>query len=448
MLWEITLHQIFTPVVTAGVLTAFVTLATVIGLPGGGSRFAWIAQGVGAITSVALAVATHDLIPFVIALLVALLVIEYVRTLDYGQPAWPLLVVLTDGAIWGMIFIYSGPQNARQEYPDLSTGALIFPACLLFAMNGSSVAVRVMLQQKRIGTFDTIQAMIAFLLLISSVLFFAPRNGSIALGILCAMLSATAYMASLLRLRHQADRRSFQVFAAWGAALFIAGLLWSLPQSTAGIALAIAGLVAYIVAVRTDMRILELHGLVFLCVATVISGISLYVFGTLVGQVPGRPALTVWIIAFSAVASYSVEKDSPGDKWTRQALHLIPALLAVAAICALLVRGLLALATLAISLDVHHIALLRTFVISAMSLCLAFAGSRWGRLSMTRMAYIALIFVAAKLLFEDLRHGHMEFIAGSIFLFAITLITVPRLVRAGAKARSESHAKTLEPIGG
>jgi hypothetical protein len=158
--------------------------------------------------------------------------------------------------------------------------------------------------------------------------------------------------------------------------------------------------------------------------------------------------LTVWIIAFSAVASYSVEKDSPGDKWTRQALHLIPALLAVAAICALLMSGLLALATLAISLDVHHIAFLRTFVISAMSLCLAFAGSRWGRLSMTRMAYIALIFVAAKLLFEDLRHGHMEFIAGSIFLFAITLIAVPRLVRAGAKARSESHAKTLEPIGG
>jgi predicted tellurium resistance membrane protein TerC len=61
---------------------------------------------------------------------------------------------------------------------------------------------------------------------------------------------------------------------------------------------------------------------------------------------------------------------------------------------------------------------------------------------MTRMAYVALAFVAAKLLFEDLRHGHMEFTAGSIFLFAITLIAVPRLVRMGTKSRAEAHART------
>jgi predicted tellurium resistance membrane protein TerC len=74
-----------------------------------------------------------------------------------------------------------------------------------------------------------------------------------------------------------------------------------------------------------------------------------------------------------------------------------------------------------------------------LSLFLAFAGSRWGRVTMTRLAYGALAFVAAKLIFEDLRHGHMEFIAGSIFLFAITLIAVPRLVRMGAQSRAALH---------
>ena len=48
---------------------------------------------------------------------------------------------------------------------------------------------------------------------------------------------------------------------------------------------------------------------------------------------------------------------------------------------------------------------------------------------MTRLAYVALAFIAAKLIFEDLRHGHMEFIAGSIFFSRITLIAVPSLVR-------------------
>jgi predicted tellurium resistance membrane protein TerC len=67
---------------------------------------------------------------------------------------------------------------------------------------------------------------------------------------------------------------------------------------------------------------------------------------------------------------------------------------------------------------------------------------------MTRMAYVALAFVAAKLLFEDLRHGHMESIAASIFLFALTLIALPRLARMGAKSRAESHAVTLVSIRG
>jgi hypothetical protein len=93
-------------------------------------------------------------------------------------------------------------------------------------------------------------------------------------------------------------------------------------------------------------------------------------------------------------------------------------------------------------LDVHHVAFLRTLVISAVALCLAFAGSRWGRIAMARLAYVALAFVAAKLLFEDLRHGHMEFIAGSICLFALALIAVPRLVRLGAKSRIDLPAGT------
>jgi hypothetical protein len=38
------------------------------------------------------------------------------------------------------------------------------------------------------------------------------------------------------------------------------------------------------------------------------------------------------------------------------------------------------------------------------------------------------------LVLEDLRHGHLEFIAASIFLFAVTLIAVPRLARMGPRA--------------
>jgi predicted tellurium resistance membrane protein TerC len=53
------------------------------------------------------------------------------------------------------------------------------------------------------------------------------------------------------------------------------------------------------------------------------------------------------------------------------------------------------------------------------------------RPELIQITYAALAFVAAKLIFEDLRHGHFEFIAASIFLFAISLMIVPRLSRMG-----------------
>ena len=78
-------------------------------------------------------------------------------------------------------------------------------------------------------------------------------------------------------------------------------------------------------------------------------------------------------------------------------------------------------------------AFIRTLAVCSVALGLAFGGAWWRRPEMTRIAYAALAFEAAKLLFEDLRHGRMEFIAASFFLFAITLIGVPRLARLGHK---------------
>jgi hypothetical protein len=107
--------------------------------------------------------------------------------------------------------------------------------------------------------------------------------------------------------------------------------------------------------------------------------------------------------------------------------------LAVCVLAAFLVHFLLFLAALRIVPDVCHVAFIRTLTCCAVALAVAFAGSRMRRQELTRIAYATLAFIAAKLVFEDLRHGQFEFIAGSIFLFAITLIAVPRIARMGQK---------------
>jgi hypothetical protein len=126
-------------------------------------------------------------------------------------------------------------------------------------------------------------------------------------------------------------------------------------------------------------------------------------------------------------------KELPAESGRNQFLHFVPALILSCAIVALLVQGLLRLAAFFVTPDVFHVAFIRTVAICSAALALAFGGARWHRLQMTRIAYAALAFEAIKLLFEDLLDGRMEFIAASIFLFAITLIGVPRFARVGNK---------------
>jgi hypothetical protein len=81
----------------------------------------------------------------------------------------------------------------------------------------------------------------------------------------------------------------------------------------------------------------------------------------------------------------------------------------------------------------HHVAFIRTLTACTAAIALAYGGAHWLRMELTRIGYATLALVAVKLLLEDLRHGHLAFIAGSIFLFAITLIVVPRVGRVGQR---------------
>jgi len=102
-------------------------------------------------------------------------------------------------------------------------------------------------------------------------------------------------------------------------------------------------------------------------------------------------------------------------------------------VVALAVQGLVELTSMKVIPGAHHLAFIRTFTVCVAAIALAFGGAHWRRLELTRIGYAALGLLALKLVVEDLRHGHLAFIAGSIFLFAITLIVVPRVARMGQR---------------
>lgn len=435
MLWELTLRfNVLPPAITAAVLAGFVVAATVLAWKRDLAPVFWVANVTAAVAALALAIGTHQLTPFIAALLLMALICEYAAEHNHEMSLRPLVAVAADLGVWALIFIYTGPQMARAGYPELATAKLLLPGCLLFLIYAVSVAFRTVVQRQKITVFETGQAIAAFLLAAVSLLYFEPQGAALLVGVVCLLLAAGGYAAAFALFSEAEASRNFHVFATWSALLFLAGCALTLPSLGVAACLAVAAVAATVLGARLGHRTLEFHGLLYLVAAAIASGLLGYALQSLAGTLPAAPGLAVWLASASALACYALGKPGAEGGWSQQGLRLLTAALAACALAALAVKGLLGLAALGLTVDVHHIAFARTLTICALALALAYAGSHLRRTELTRLAYAALGLVAVKLLLEDLRHGQLAYIAASIFLFAVTLLVVPRLARMGKKA--------------
>jgi hypothetical protein len=430
MLWELTMRfHVLAPGASAAVLGLLVAAATALSWKEESSSAFSVAFGAAALIALALSVVTHVMIAFLLLLLAMIAICEY-RSIRSGvQGARMIVAAIADCAVWFVIVIYRSPANVRGDYPLLGTAALVAPASVLFLITATGVVFKTAVAQRRITALETIQSMVAFLLWMGSLLFLVPQAGGRIAGVICLLFAAACYAAAFKLFRGAPEPRNFHVFAVWSAGLLLAGILLSFPPAWAVALLALAAIGAAILAAQMCCITLECHGIIYLAVAALSCGLLEFSFRSLAGTMPAKVAWSVLLVSGCALFCYLAAREREREAWQQQALHLASALLAVCALSALAAQGTVRLLALGITPDVFHVALIRTLVLCAIALGLAFAGSRWQRPEMRRIAYAALGFLAIKLLFEDLRHGRLEFIAASIFLFALALIGVPRLAR-------------------
>jgi hypothetical protein len=434
MLWELTMRfHVLAPWASAAVLGAFVVAITSLTWKRERSKDLSVAYAAAALTAVVLSIVTHVMMPFLALLLLMAALCEYKSLRDGGAGIRVLVAALTDCAVWALIFIYRSPESTPADYPALEPLTLVAPACLLFLVMAASLTVSTVALRRRITAYETMQATFSFLLAVCATLFLVPHVGSRIVGVVCLVFSGVCYAAGWGIFRRAAELRKFYVFSLWSASLFFAGVFLCLPPVLAVVCLALAAVISALVALRIGCVTLECHGIAYLCMAAASCGLAEYALRALAGAMPGGAAAGIFLVAAGALLCYVAAREVPGEALRLQLLHLVPALMAAGAVTALLTHGIVRLVSLLFTPDVFHIAFIRTFTVCAIALVLAFAGSRWRRLELTRAAYVAIAFVAAKLVFEDLRLGHMEFIAASIFLFAMTLIGVPRLSRTGSR---------------
>lgn len=435
MLWELTNRfHVLAPAASAAVLGLVAAVTTALSWKRPQAPDFQVAFAAVALTALALSVVTHVMLPYLVLLTFMVVICEY-RSMRLGVQGAvrPLVAVIADAGVWFLIVIYRNPASARLDYPPLGTLAMVLPASALFLIMAVSVVVRTAVLRRKITAFETFQSVITFFLWLITLLFLVPQVNSRIVGIICLVLAAACYVAAWGMFRPASELRNFHVFAVWSVLLLLSGIYLSLPPAWAIACLALASISSAVIAVRICCITLESHGIIYLTVAVAACGMLEYSFQALAGVMPAKVSWSVFLVSACALLCYIAAREREGEAWQQQALHLVPALFAVCAIAGLTAQGTLWLVALRIDPAAFHVAFIRTLILCAIAVALAFAGSRWRRPEMTRIAYGALAFVAAKLFFEDLRHGHMEFIAGSIFLFALTLIGVPRLARIGQR---------------
>jgi hypothetical protein len=444
MLWELTLRfKVLSPAIAAGVVCGYALAALALALFGRGvsdrnlsrdpASVVRVAFFAAAVLSLALAIASHAIMPFIVVLLTLTALCEFAPELDRMPETGALMALAADAAIWILIYIYFSQQGAGADYPSLARTALLSPGIALFVLFAAGVIFRTVLKGKPITVFATVQTTIALLLAAVSLADFGPSRAVVILGAVCLALSAASYALVFAVFERAAARRNVAIFSAWAAALLLAGSFLCLPPLPMIELLGAAAIAATKVGRWKSWLAFEFYGMVFLVVAAAASGLFSFFASALVGTPPGTAALGVWLIAICSILCYTAAMPREGESRVPHTLHLAFAALAAGAVAALIVQGLVSLVAFKIVPGAHHLAFIRTLTLCATALALDYGGARWRRLELTRLGYAVLVLVAIKLVFEDLRNGHLGYIAASIFLVALTFIAAPRVARTHRK---------------
>jgi hypothetical protein len=433
MLWELTLRfHLLNAASAAAILGVYSAATLMLAWRRENCPVGWVGNFSGVALAVGLAFATHDPAVFLIVLMLLAVLGEIAtgRSEMMGQRA--LNAAALDIALWATLFIYAGAAANRVDYASLQPGALVLLSLLALAIYVASVLVRTVLLGKRILLFECAQLAAVFILAVTGLLNFGGAWGKPLLGGVCFGFAALSYALALTRFDAMPQKRNVHVFASWSLALVLGGCWLLLDATGSTVLLSIAAVAAMGYGARRPTT--GFHGLVYLVVAAVVSGLVDFTVNVLAGSFPAAPGWMVWLAALMAIATYALAVRMSGAQWEQRVLQFASGLLAITAGTALLLFGIVQLAMLRIAALTHQIDLIRTLTVCVVALALGYAGARWQRRELAWMDYGMLVLVGGKILLSDALHGHLGFIAAAIFLYALTFILLPRVVKMGQRA--------------
>lgn len=432
MLWELTMRfQILPGQSAAVILGAYAIVASTLAWNHHFVAISWIANGSASIATLAFGIATRQMVPFFIASLFIALVGEVAATSRRSLRARPVIALAADLAVFVLIAIYSGAPESHVDYPTIGASLLLAFAPTLLVIYAASAVTQTVLLRRGISIFEIAQTLTAALLTVWAVLAFLPGHGALVLGILCLIASAVGYAVVFGLFDRIHAERNYHVYAVGSLALLLLGSYLSLQPAWLALSLSALSCILVFLGTRTTHATLLFHGIALLLFAALSSAQFSFFAHTMVGLSLIPPGWIVSCVCIAAILCYLALPHVDPARWWDRLLRILSAALATTAATTFLVWLLAQITSDGANPKASHIAVIRTFALCIVALALAWIGSRLHRLELSWLVWVVLAFAALKIFFEDLQHGQFGFTAASIFLYAVTIILVPRLPHLG-----------------
>jgi hypothetical protein len=395
-------------------------------------------------TSAALLLTTLDVLPFTFVFLAIALAMEVSACLNHWLSERWLTATAADLAVLLATWLVTNERGLPEGYAAIPHAALLGAQVALLAIYLSSTIVRTLLRGFTFTWFETAQCAVAFLISVGGGLQLTSHDARVApaLAILALVCAAACYLVSFLMLDSEGEQhsRNFHTYSTFGILLALAGSRILLSGAAAAVAWSVLAVAAIWVGGVFLRLTLKVHGTIFLLLALGVSSALEQAAGLLLGSRtwPGGAPWAIWSGALTASLCYAIgtrHGASVTPSWSSRALRIL-----VAGTAVLLVAGIAAgLLTSAYHLifgaEATHAfcATLRTFVLSAAALLLAWAGGRWDRPEFSRLVYPVMALGAYRMIGVDLQQDRTTALFLSLLLYGGALILLPKLIRARAE---------------
>ncbi|MEZ5356913.1 MAG: hypothetical protein R2762_30100, partial [Bryobacteraceae bacterium] len=432
LLWEAVLrfHAVTTP---AAALALFGF--TALGLTGSWrnnlTHVAWIATLAGLFTSAALLLATHDLVPFTFAIVAIAAVVEFSACFDHWLRERWLVALVANLSVCLTTWIATREMGVPEGYAPIVPVAVVGAQILLLAVYLGTAMARTLWRGLPFSGFEVLQCAFAFLLAIYGGLRVARTAPAIALWLpaITLIFGVACYLVSFAFLDRVGRRgRNFYVYSTFGLVLTMTGAGILLSPARYGALLSAGALAFLALAIRWERITLLWHGTVFLLLGLILSGTISSVVPLLIAEAAGLAALSgyAWAGAMGALAACLLLWRFPptGESiWARTPVFVTG--LASAVICAGILAGVL---TGSIGASAATASTVRTAILLATVLFLAWGSQRWQRPDLAWLIYPLLAAAAYKFLFQDFRQQATIPLVASLALWGATMLLLPRIL--------------------